>query len=204
MALKIVKKKANQVILFDMDQTKGLFRTRDHREMLENNGVRLGRTTDFFDSPVIPEGVTGALCDPDVVCVFDVGGNQIGARMLGQFAKYFNSENTQIFYVINLYRPFTETVEDIETDMNLIIHASGLRKKDVVLISNPCMGANTSLREITEAHLKLTKIAKEKQWKIAYLSVRDNMARQIPKTDETEILPIEIYIENRMEEYQNG
>ena len=63
------------VHLFDMDQTKGLFRTRDVSELLEEKGIIVHSQKQLLDAPTIVPGVIETLTDPDAYVLMDIGGN---------------------------------------------------------------------------------------------------------------------------------
>jgi signal recognition particle GTPase len=116
-AIHLAKYKNKAICFFDMDQTKGIFRARDLQSVLKANGVRFYDTVDFMDAPIVPSGISGVLREKESVCVFDLGGNAAGARMIGQYTDNFSENTTCAFYVINPYRPFTSNWEDIDAGM---------------------------------------------------------------------------------------
>ena len=93
--------KSAVVSFFDMDQTKGLFRSRDLFDELAANGVETVDTYNFQDAPIVPAGVQSRIRDENTLCVFDVGGNAAGAVMIGQYTGIMRPEDTDYFYVIN-------------------------------------------------------------------------------------------------------
>jgi len=46
--------------------------------------------------------------------VFDVGGDDLGARALSRFKQEIESEDYEMYFVINTKRPMTDTAEKIE------------------------------------------------------------------------------------------
>jgi hypothetical protein len=140
-----------RVHFFDMDRTKPLFCSRTCRETLEQNGVVFHSGVEFLDSPVIPDGVADFLRDPECSCFLDMGGNLAGARPLGQFAALHDG-NTAAFYVINVYRPFSDE-HFLREDMERIMASSRLPSPRIV--SNPNLGGETSLAEVLEGHRRL-------------------------------------------------
>ncbi|WP_019229841.1 hypothetical protein [Sedimentibacter sp. B4] len=165
LAIELSSLSKKDVYFFDMDQTKGLFRARDYKDELIKNGVKFVDTFEFMDSPIIPTGISGALNNKEIICVFDVGGNAVGARMIGQFSKYFTIENTDIFYVINPFRPFSEDIKNINTTMEYILSMANVNQEMVKILCNPCMGDDTSEKNVLDGYTwlreKLTETGKQ-------------------------------------------
>jgi ABC-type dipeptide/oligopeptide/nickel transport system ATPase component len=165
LAIKLSVLLKKEVYFFDMDQTKGLFRARDHKDELIKNGVKFVDTFEFMDSPIIPAGISAAINNEEIISVFDVGGNAVGARMVGQFSKYFTIENTDVFYVINPFRPFSEDIKNINTTMEYILSMASINQELVKVLCNPCMGNSTTEKNILEGYTwlkeNLNKIGKQ-------------------------------------------
>ena len=89
-AVNLARKLENPVIA-DLDIVNPYFRTADVKDALENEGIRV-ITPEFantnVDIPSLPPDIIGALQSGDDV-VLDVGGDEDGAVVLGQFKKYF-------------------------------------------------------------------------------------------------------------------
>jgi hypothetical protein len=113
-----------QICFFDMDQTKGLFRSRDFFDILSAHGIAPVDTYEFQDAPIVPAGVVSRIDDERSLCVFDVGGNTAGAVMIGQYAGRLRPEDTDYYYVVNPCRPFSDTAADLEQGMAEILSAS--------------------------------------------------------------------------------
>ena len=103
-----------RVDLFDLDQSKPLLRSRDADALAQNERIRIHFADQFLDTPVIPGGVLPSLRDPDCATILDVGGGETSARMIGRFASVLKETRAKILYLINPYRPWAGTREDIE------------------------------------------------------------------------------------------
>lgn len=139
-----------RVNLIDMDQTKGMFRARDFSERLNAEGITTVEGMHFMDMPVVPPGVERLLADQEAVNVLDVGGNEIGAVAIGQFARKINTPDTAVLYLINPYRNFSGTTENIRILKENIQNVGGIR--DVSIIANPNFGRNTTEQDILEGY----------------------------------------------------
>ncbi len=185
---------AGKVTFFDMDQTKTMFRARDFRDMLSAGGVSFRDTPGFMDSPVVPHGVTTALEDEDAVCVFDVGGNATGARMIGQFGRYLTPENTVVLYLINPYRVFADTSGQTRRTMREILNASSIQEDLVRIVSNPAYGAKTSSKDIIEGHRQLKRQLDAMGLSVFALTVPAPLAEEVDGRVECTVFPLHLHI----------
>lgn len=133
------------VHLFDVDQTKPIYRSRDAREVLDAHGVALHHETHDFDSPTIVGGVAEKLLDINCHALIDVGGGEAGARMIGRFAHLLNREDTAVYYVVNAYRPWSRELLNIDETLSAILRASRIRR--IHLLANPNLGIGTTAEE---------------------------------------------------------
>ena len=61
------------------------------------------------------------LRDPNACTVLDVGGDYIGARAVGWYGPLLNRPDTAVLYVLNAYRPWMETIEQIDETLGKIL-----------------------------------------------------------------------------------
>jgi hypothetical protein len=154
LAIALNKAGAKKVRVFDMDQTKPLFRLRDVSRVLTDQGICFTREDQFMDSPVVPHGVEAALNDPQTYAVFDIGGGQSGALCMGQFQQALKKNKAYAFYTINPYRCFSDTSDRIQKTMDAILNCCGL--EDIHIICNPYCGYETDGRVLEEGGLRLS------------------------------------------------
>lgn len=150
------KETKKRVTLIDLDQTKGMFRSRDFAKALQEEGVEVIAGAHFMDMPVIPHGVGRRLLEEDAINILDVGGNEIGAVSLGQFSEELYTDNTKILYCINPYRNFSGTTENIKMLMEGIQRAS--RTKQMRIVCNPNVGQGTTAQEILEGYTRVREL----------------------------------------------
>ena len=92
----------------------------------------------------------------DCRCVLDVGGDYIGARSVGQYAPLFRLPSTAVYYILNPYRPWSDTLERIDLVLSDILTVTHLTLDDLHLIGNPNLGPGTTAREFAEGRRMLT------------------------------------------------
>lgn len=152
LALQLHRETGKPVRFMDMDQTKPMYRARDVQEKLEAQGVTVVADEQFMDAPTVAPGVREKMED-DVYTIMDVGGSFHGALNMGQFSWIIRHVGALVLYVINPYRPFSDSTEHISQTMAGILACCHLNR--VSLISNPFAGEDTTLEDVLEGHTSL-------------------------------------------------
>jgi len=182
-----------KVHFFDMDQTKPLFRSRDVREQLKAKGIEFHYQEQFFDAPTTPGGVRELLADEESVVVLDVGGDHIGARLIGAFGPFLNRPNTQNFFVINAYRPWSKNLITIDGTMARVLGMAHIKLENVSIMSNPNLGVTTTAEEVLTGHEKVSDMISE-YLSIDYLCAMENLCPEIQGKTETPLIPVKLYL----------
>lgn len=123
-----------KVTIVDMDLVNPYFRTSDYRELLESKGIEViapvfGHTN--LDIPSLPAAMYGIFESKDVVIV-DVGGDDVGATVLGRFRPKFEGLDYDVLYVINKFRNLTSEPEDAVEVLREIEAVSRLKATGIV------------------------------------------------------------------------
>ena len=146
LAAMLSRSSAGSVHLFDLDQTKAAFRARDAQEEMAALGVEVHYMPQLLDMPVMVNGIIPHLRRPDSLCVLDVGGNENAARMVGCLSDDLNGDNSAALYVLNSYRPFSDTPENIELTMATVLNACHIERIHFLL--NPNIGPDTTEEDV--------------------------------------------------------
>lgn len=178
-----------KVHFFDLDQTKPLFRSRDVRGQLEKEQVTVHFDRQFLDAPTLVGGVAEHLRDERHVVILDVGGNHIGARMIGRFSELLNQENTVACFVINPYRPWSKDLRSIDQTLSSILQVSHIEK--VEIISNPNLGADTSEEEVLAGHRRVMDLISEKM-PVSCLCVRRELYEKVRRKIGVSVMPMDL------------
>ena len=88
---------------------------------MEKMGITVHYEEQFADAPTAVGGVRTCLRDQDKYVVMDVGGDYIGARLIGAYAPGLNAENTMVYYVLNAFRPWSDHIEHIDRTLGDIL-----------------------------------------------------------------------------------
>jgi len=141
------------VTLADLDVVKPYFRSRAARAILDEAGIRLlapsGEVT-HADLPIVVPQVRAALRDPSCRVVVDVGGDDVGARVLGSLSDVMPVADAHVLVVLNFRRPSTPDAEKAVAMVRKIEVAA--RVKVTGLVSNTHLMRETTPRVVLEGH----------------------------------------------------
>ncbi len=137
---------SHPVQIVDLDIVNPYFRCREAREEMEAHGIKVIYPKGEFhsaDLPIIlPEMKASATIDEGFI-IFDVGGDDLGARVLSSLADLLVARPYSMLQVINTSRPFTRDVEGCLKMKAEIETASRLKVTGFI--------ANSHLMDQTEA-----------------------------------------------------
>lgn len=187
-ALALKKQGAKEVHFFDMDQTKPLFRARDSENILSREGVVFHFQKQFMDAPTVASGVIESLKDPERFVLLDIGGGAYGSHMIGQFADWLNTGDTMVLYVLNPYRPWSDTKENIEETMRRTIGAAHLG--DISLVANPNLGLETDVSTVLDGIRRIRGIFPDA--KIEFLCCEDSLCEAVSAECDLPVLPVSL------------
>lgn len=163
--------------LVDLDIVTPYFRTRELDETLRPMGVAVVAPAEvgrYLDLPAISPEILGAIEQRNALAVLDVGGDPQGARALGQYSPYILREAHVVYFVVNPYRPFTDTtagigaaIRDVERTSRLTVSA---------LVSNPNMMDETQAELVLAGHGRVRDAACALGLPVAMLGVEAGLA----------------------------
>jgi len=134
-----LKNSYQRVYIVDLDIVNPYFRTNDVKERLEKLGLSVIASpyaSTNVDVPSLPAEINRVFADKEAAVVFDVGGDDDGAIALGRYKPYFDREQTELLFVMNIYRPMTATAGDICEMIQGIEAVSRLKVTALVNSSN--------------------------------------------------------------------
>lgn len=181
------------VHFFDMDMTKPLFRSRDVQMEIEDMGIIFHHQVQFFDAPTIVGGVNLLLKDDNCYVVMDVGGNDTGARSIGGYAPKVNKDNTIVYYVLNIYRPWSYDMNHIDETLSSILGISHIQLGKVHMINNPNIGVNTTEQEFLDGNKKMIEMISPYK-EIDFTCVNDTLYEKVKDKTDITLLPIHLYL----------
>lgn len=138
------------VAIADLDVVNPYFRTKDSEEELRAAGIdviSLHFANSNVDLPALPPEAYSLVQNRGRYAVIDVGGDDRGALALARYVPWIVEENNyDMLYVVNFYRPLTQSVTEALEVMREIEAAAGLPFTGIVNNSN--LGAETTASDI--------------------------------------------------------
>jgi len=178
---------------FDMDQTKPLFRARDAAETLTKAGIVFHSNTDtsIEDVAAIAPGVLSALAEEDSYVILDVGGNEQGARVIGQFFQRLNASDSILFLPVNPYRPWSGDPAELMETIEKI--AAAARAGSVQIISNPNFCDQTVAEDVVAGNEKLKTMLPD-GYEISFVTAPEPLCEALEGCLTERIVPLRIQI----------
>ena len=118
-----------KILLADMDIVNPFYRSADAGKILEEAGVRVvapAYARSNVDSPILTGEMYIVFDDPEYRGVFDIGGEDMGAVVLGSLKSRMESIPYQVLMAVNTLRPFTSDPAQIAEMTVELSAASGL------------------------------------------------------------------------------
>ncbi len=142
-----LRNRGADVGLVDLDVVKPYLRCRLAKDDLETRGIRLVAPSGerfFADLPIVVPAARTAPRDGagrGARVIFDVGGNDLGARVLGSISGLLDRESADLLFVVNVNRPFAEDLPAVRRMFELVQAAARLQVTGLI--------ANTHLLDET-------------------------------------------------------
>ncbi|MBR4431124.1 MAG: hypothetical protein IKS75_07500 [Clostridiales bacterium] len=119
-----------KLLIADLDIVNPFYRSSDCASALEAKGIRL--VTPMYagsnvDAPVLPPDMYVIFDDESYQGIFDIGGEDMGALVLGSLKKRIENTDAVIYMAVNTLRPFTSDAEQIAIMTNELAAAAGFK-----------------------------------------------------------------------------
>ncbi|MCL4516457.1 MAG: hypothetical protein M1379_12840 [Firmicutes bacterium] len=166
--------------LIDLDIVNLYFRSREVRGSFAQRGIKVISSVEKFemaDVPSLSPAISATLQDRGQAVVVDVGGDPVGATVLGRYNPYLKQRGYEFFMVVNPYRPFTARPDDVAVLAAEIEQAS--RLKITRLVSNPNLSGETTLEDVKSGHKAVRACAERMGIPMAFLVVMERLAGEM-------------------------
>jgi len=176
-AHKLKKEDPNaDVMLADLDIVNPYYRSADAKDALEKEGIHVivpEYANTNVDVPALSGEVYSAFDKPDTVSVFDIGGEDLGARVLGAMLSRFRNIEYRVYMVVNAFRPFTSDAESIRQMAAELSEAARLPISG--FINNSNLLEDTTEEELIEGEKVIMEASELTGIPIVYQSGLDNV-----------------------------
>ena len=131
--LSLAQRKAlpdKKLLIADLDIVNPFYRSSDCAEVLKEAGIRL--VTPLYagsnvDAPVLPPDMYVIFDDESYQGIFDIGGEDMGAIVLGSIKHRIENSDAVIYMAVNTLRPFTSEPDQIAVMTNELSAAAGFK-----------------------------------------------------------------------------
>jgi hypothetical protein len=164
------------VSIADLDIVNPYFRCREARAEMERHGIRVINPEGDFqaaDLPIVLPEIRGLVRDGSETLILDVGGDDVGARVLGSLADVFGDRPYDMLQIVNAKRPFTETVEGCCRIGGEIEAAARLRITG--LVSNTHLLEDTDTATVLEGLRLARAVGKATDLLVSFVTVSENL-----------------------------
>ncbi len=191
-----LSQKEEGVALIDLDIVNPYFRSRTKRAEMETWGVKVVAPEgglSYVDIPIVLPQVRGYIENRDYRVIVDVGGEKVGAKVLGSLKPSIESRDYEILFVVNTYRPFTSNLDEILAMANEI--QLGARLRFTGLIANPNLGYETQVEDILTGFQTIREASIKMELPVKFLVVKEDLYNDIKeKVLDVSIFPIKRYL----------
>ena len=186
----LAEQTGKKVDLFDLDQTKPLYRSRDMQEAFAKDGVTIHFQEQFQDAPTQVGGVRTSLYG-DGYTLLDIGGGHQAAKYAGSYSDLLSKENSVPVYIVNPYRPWTRSLEGVDGTMVHILNS--IRLDHIYILGNPNLGKTTTEDEFIHGLEKIDELF-EGFTVINSACVRKEIYDAVKERTDKALLPIDLYL----------
>jgi energy-coupling factor transporter ATP-binding protein EcfA2 len=148
------------VALADIDVNNPYFRSRDWLEKFAEYGIDLiipDQEIAYSEMPFLPAQIYSFL-QKDKKLILDVGGHGVGTTVLSSLARTIQKLDYELWFIVNTFRPGSETKEEIIEMYNQLQSISRLSITGVINNSN--LADSTDLTDVVDSE-KIVKSAAE-------------------------------------------
>lgn len=192
-----MSKEGKKVALVDMDTINPYFSIRDIKAKMEKDYMMrvISTSKDLINAElmVLSAEILSVFNDKSYEVILDVGGDNVGARVLGVYNKYFEEEDYLMYYVLNNSRLETLNCRTASEYLKSIELASKLKVTGI--ISNSHMMKETESRHILKGDIEAFELSKFLNIPYKYTVCTKKFEEVIKDKVNGEILPINLYMD---------
>lgn len=194
-----LRRRAELVTLVDLDIVKPYFRSRGLLEDLEAQGIEMVAPRGEFshaDLPIVVPEVRAAVGQAAAglrQVLIDVGGADVGARVLGSIPGLDDPRTTDVLFVVNGNRPFAETPAAVLAMLREIERVSRLAVRG--LVANTHLMHETTVQTVLDGLRLAATVGRETGLPVRFCGVPNGLAAAVrQRVPEMLLLPVERHI----------
>jgi hypothetical protein len=169
-----------RITLADLDVVRPYFRSRSARAILSDAGIELLAPTGanvHADLPIIVPQIRSHLRDPNRRLIMDVGGDEIGARVLGSLSDVVPYDDTDCLLVLNFRRPSTP---DPKCALRMVRKIEAVGRVSVSgLISNTHLMGETTPAVVLDGYRQAVETARLAEVPLVAVTVTEDLVADL-------------------------
>jgi nitrogenase subunit NifH len=157
--------------IVDLDIVNPFFRTADISDYLKSKNIQTilpVYANTNVDIPALPAEISTVFENKEFTAVFDVGGDDLGAKVLSRYRNEIIKDNYEMYCVINTKRQTTDSADKIETMINEIENSSGL--KITGLVNNTNLLSETKINDLIKGQKIIDVISDRMEIPVSFIS----------------------------------
>lgn len=187
-------RQGKKTALVDLDIVNPYFRSYERQEILEKQGVRVLVTSmgGKADIPALPADIMSIFVDPDLQAIIDLGGDPVGARVLGYYKPQLDKVSFDFWFAVNLRRPENKDPDRVIAYLRETEEVS--RQKITGLVNTSHLGGETKARDILEGDRYLAGLADLLGLPLVYTVGERRFEEDIKGLTRGSFFPIDLYM----------
>ena len=187
-------REGRKTALVDLDIVNPYFRSYERRALLEASGVRVLVTSQGgrADTPALPADIMSVFADPDLQTIIDLGGDPIGARVLGYYKDQLDQAPFDFWFAVNQKRPENKSPELVMAYLQETERLS--RQKITGLVNTSHLGSETSLDDILSGDAYVAELASILALPLVYTVGERHFQDDLQGRTKGPFFPIDLYM----------
>lgn len=182
-----------KVAIADLDIVNVYFRSREKKAEMEEMGIQViasNLDTAVADVPAVSGAMTMPVQNKEYQYLIDLGGNDVGTLVLGRIKPVIDHSETDLFMVVNAYRPGTSTPEGIIEQMQYLEYGTGM--KVTGFVNNTNLVRETTWDCLIHGDEILKEVTKRTGVPVKYVTfVKELLTEEVPEGLSGELFPME-------------
>lgn len=190
-----LQRRGLKTMIVDLDIVNPFFRTVEVKDYLEQNEIKViapNFAGTALDVPSIPASVYSAFDNANFNVVLDIGGDDAGARILGNLRDHISEGTYDMLYVINARRPLSADISAVWNLLHSIEQTSGL--KVTGLINNTNLSSETTIYDIMYGQALVEDLSRQAGIPVVKISGLPGVLEQLPDEYKDKAMPIKIFL----------
>lgn len=177
-----------------MDIVNPYFRTADFESLFKSMGISLyapAFANSNLDIPALNFNLEKIVAENDRI-ILDVGGDDSGAIVLGQYKSTLAENDTEVLYVVNAKRYLTHNAYEIIEVMRAIEDVSHI--SHTAIVNNTNLGEETTSETILSAFEIIENVSSETGLAVKFHCCPDEIFSETEKLTDKKLMPVKIYV----------